>query len=361
MIKVINVVPALDAGGVEIMLYNYLSQIDKSKFEISIGTYSSYNGIYREKFENLGIQIFEIPSKKNFIKSTIFQLKLFKNKNFDVVHVHLDDLSFLTLFIAFCVGIKTRIVHTHCGIYNDGRPKWFHAILRWISINFANKYFACSKKAADDFYGKKFKEPVFVMTNCIDSDKFVFNNSVRTRLRLENNFLKTDIVIGNVARLSREKNPFFVVDIIRKLHKKNPNVKFVFIGDGYLRKELETYIQLKEAKGYIKLLGEKVNANDYYNMLDMFLLPSLSEGFGISFIEAQINGLTTVCSTNVPKEVEISNFIHYIDLNEDLEQWVNIVQMCIGDDCIMRNKILTEKFQYKLKKAVHNLENEYLQ
>ena len=65
----------------------------------------------------------------------------------------------------------------------------------------------------------------------------------------------------------------------------------------------------------------RADVSELLNAFDLFILPSRSEGLGIVFVEAQINGLGCVTSDNVPKEVNILDKIEYLALDAGAEIW----------------------------------------
>ena len=95
----------------------------------------------------------------------------------------------------------------------------------------------------------------------------------------------------------------------------------ILIGDGPLRNEIENKINVLGLSNSVKLLGMRADVSELLNAFDLFILPSRSEGLGIVFVEAQINGLGCVTSDNVPKEVNILDKIEYLALDAGAEIW----------------------------------------
>lgn len=356
MIKILHVVSSMNAGGVENVVYSYMSNLNRKEFEVDIACYTSENGVFRKNFENIGMNVYRLPSKRHALKSVLYQIKLIKKNKYDIVHVHLDDQSFLTLFAATMAGTKIRILHTHLGNYVDNRPQIVHGFMKKVSLFFANKYFACSEKAAREFFGNT--ENVFIMRNGINVNKYKFNIDLREKIRTELGYTNKDIVIGSIARLTDQKNPIFLIKVFKKIAAKNNNAKLLFVGDGYLFNQVKEFIKEEKLEDKIKLLGAKINANEYYNALDIFALPSKFEGFGISFIEAQINGLLTYASDNVPLETKISNHIKYLSLNESIDDWALDIEKTIELNAYQRYND-EYSMKYEISYLSNLLEQEY--
>ena len=76
--------------------------------------------------------------------------------------------------------------------------------------------------------------------------------------------------------------------------------------------------------------GSCTNTEDYYQIMDAFLFPSLWEGLGIVVIEAQVNGLDCWVSDNIPKEAVIAKNVQVLNLAAK-EKWVNaLMKVTVG-------------------------------
>ena len=71
--------------------------------------------------------------------------------------------------------------------------------------------------------------------------------------------------------------------------------------------------------------GVQRNAEDYYQAMDVFLMPSLYEGLGIVAIEAQAMGLPVICSPAIPKDAKISDRIAFLDLKDSAVSWAKAI------------------------------------
>ena len=94
-IKIVNVVSRMIFGGVESVIYNYYSNMDLSKFDITIITQKRSNPDAVKKFEELGFKIIMIDNweKKPFSMAKTI-LKIFKKEKFDILHCHLSHTNF---------------------------------------------------------------------------------------------------------------------------------------------------------------------------------------------------------------------------------------------------------------------------
>lgn len=110
------------------------------------------------------------------------------------------------------------------------------------------------------------------------------------------NFKKTDntIVIGTIAAMENEKDYPTFLQAIRLISQKKDNVRFIALGDGSLRKEIEQKSKIMGIDKDIHFVGYKKNIDDYLSQFDIFTLISKREGLGTSLLEAMSTGLPVV-------------------------------------------------------------------
>ena len=108
----------------------------------------------------------------------------------------------------------------------------------------------------------------------------------------------------------------------------------------------------------VMFLGQRNDANELYQAMDVFVLPSLYEGLGMVLIEAQASGLQCVASTEVPQIANITDSIDFLELSENSKKW---------SDCVINKKVrklnnilLFKKNGYDIKLEIKKLEKYYL-
>ena len=355
MIKVLQVMAALREGGVETLLHSFYECVDKATFHFDVACFSYADGVYREKFEELGCKIIALPSKKQLFKSAKALEQALKEGGYDIVHVHQDDLSFLSILAAWRAKVPVRIVHSHLGKYPHSLPrKILSAITNPIMFRMANGYFACSEKAKKEFYPARLQDRVFVMQNGIPMERFRFSEETRKEVRAEYGFTDDQIVVGSIARMTDQKDPLYLVDVFRRLYETDHDYRLLLVGDGVLREAVEQRIADYGLKDICILTGARNDAWRFYNALDVFALASSWEGLGISFVEAQANGLPTYASLEVPAETKISDQIEYLPKEEGPDLWARRILQSEG-----RNPDAVYDNRYDIRETVKAVEQEY--
>lgn len=320
MIRVLNIIPTLNCcGGMENYVMNYYRYIDKTKIQFDFITHTNLEASFSDEIIKMGGKIYCLPEFKisNLIEIYRSLVKFFKNhKEYKIIHCHMVNAGFLYLPIAMKYGVKVRIVHSHNTKYAD---KISHAIrnrlLVAIGMQFATHRIACTQKAGDFLFKKRKYE---IVRNAIDCERFAYNESIRNKMRKRYG-IKDQILLGNIARFVPQKNHMFMVDLLRNLLCIDSRYMLCFVGDG------ELLTQVKEAtsdiEDHVLFVGAQQNVEDYYNMFDFFILPSIYEGLGIVNIEAQCSGLPVIVSDAVPFDVKVTNLIDFLPLT--INVWVN--------------------------------------
>lgn len=311
-------------NGIAACIMNYYEQTLKKGFSIDFLLNRDIESPFKDRVINQGSHIFVLPkdSSKPNIANWIYISKVV-SAGYDILHVNISGLNALiSLFLAKKAKISQRIYHAH----NPKETSSLKARLRSEiyenpCVFLANQYAACSKYAGDSLFGKR---SYTVLKNAMKVSRFFYDETARKKLRKELN-VENNFVVGVVGRLAEQKNPFFTIDIFSELKKKIDNAALIWVGEGPLREAVSKYISEKGLSESIHLIGSRTDANKLYSAMDMFLLPSKFEGFGLVFIEAQIAGLQCFGSDRVPVDVEVSSQMFRISLDKGASEWAEYI------------------------------------
>lgn len=320
-IKVLEIVPNMQQGGLENLIMNIIRNIDRSKYEIHFLYHYTSDFYFDNEIRELGFEIHKCSFREdnNIFKYIKYLKNLFITNKFDVVHSHMLSTSRITLKYAKKYGCTKLINHSH----NSTTEKSIKGLLKKVMIScsskYANQFLACSEEAGNFAYkGKKFT----VVNNCIDINKFKFNIKNRNLIRNELCIKDDEIVYGNIGRLNVQKNQKFLIDIFAK--NKNLKAKLLIIGSGELKKELVNRVNELGISDRVIML-ENVKSELYYSAFDYFVLPSLFEGFPLTAVEAQANGCPCIFSNKITSSVKLNNNVTFLDVNIN-DNWVNFFE-----------------------------------
>lgn len=323
-IRVLQIMGIVESGGVEAVIMNYYRHIDKSKVQFDFVMHKGSNQNYINEVKGMGGKVYEVtPYTKNVIKFTYEIYKIIKEGSYKIVHSNMNSLSGFSLFAAYLAGAKVRILHNHTtDTIEEGFRTIIKRMLRPFARAFANENWACSKLAGEWMYGKEAvkNNQVTIINNAIDLDKFVFEQEKRDVLRKELD-LEGKFVVGHVGRFTKAKNHEFLIDVFVEVAKQKDNAVLVLIGNGLLLDVIQNKVNKLHLTDKVIFLGVRNDVANLYNVMDVFVLPSLYEGFGLVALEAQENGLPVIASTEVPTEVKVNEGVVFLDLNNSA-QWV---------------------------------------
>jgi len=350
-------------GGVETYIANLLKYIDKNNFIIDLLVQDEITGINAERIKNNYNKILLVENfKKHPLKAYKSLKKIYKENNYDVIYMCLSTASsFIYALPAkkYIQNVKI-IVHSHNG---SDKKIIQHLLFRRILNKKTDKKLACSKLAAEWMYGKKEvkKDKVILINNAIESDMFLFNENIRKKIRKDLKLNDNQFLIGHVGRFNEQKNHTELLDIFSELLKKDENFMLLLIGDGELKNQIIT--KSKEIGIFDKIifLDAKKNIYDYYQAMDLFIMPSIFEGLPIVGIEAQTSGLKCIFSRNITDESNITGNVSFVELGNHTE-WCNQIiekrnNYTISDRT--NNKIIKSLIEngYDLKNETKKIEN----
>lgn len=361
-IRIAHIIGKWLGGGVEAVVMNYYRNIDKTKIQFDFICDDDSTNIPYEEIESLGGRVILIPPYQKVFKYHKELKKVLKEGNYKIVHSHINVLSVFSLWAAKSAKVPVRIAHSHS---TTNKSEWkknlLKQALRPLSKLFPTHYFACTEHAGRWLFGNKTSEKgkVLVINNGIDVDSYSYNEKTRKQIRKELKLQDTDLVIGHIGRFVKQKNHEFIIDIFNELHKENSNYKLMFIGQGPLQDEMKQKAKDLGIEKDVMFLGQKTDANRYYQAMDLFLFPSLYEGLGMVMIEAQASALPSIASTEVPAIAKVSDRAYFVGLDEPINVWINKIKEVINQERKVNIKRIKES-GYDIVTEAKKLEQKYI-
>lgn len=354
-IKVLEVGLSYKFGGIENFLISYFKKIDKNKFAvdfINVFEKTKEESFYNEMTSNFNV--YNLPNYRIHPIKFIKELKKLNEKeNYDIFHYNMNSACYLIPLVAAKIcKIKVIIAHSHNSSNDKGVLKSFlHFVNKRFIPLFANTYFACSETAGKWFFSKKIRtsKDYYIINNAINVEKFKYNNKTRVSLRNKLGITNDTFVIGHVGRFKPQKNHLFLIDVFNEYLKSNKKSVLLLIGKGPLEHQVKEKVKKLGLNDNVIFLGQCSNVNEFYNAMDIFLLPSLYEGLPIVGVEASTNGLNCIFSNNITKEIDILKNIKFVNL--EINEWVNSVIKIEKSAKNDRNDNY-----YKLLKSDYNIE-----
>lgn len=226
-------------------------------------------------------------------------------------------------------GIPCRIMHGHNSKNVEGTVRGIlHQINRRRIRRYATHFWSVSDEASPWLYGKDFRSlPHYrVVDNVIDIDKFAYSQKARAIIRKELGVPDGAILLGNVGRLHEQKNQKLLIDLVGSCVASGMDAYAAIIGQGALLQELQDQAVTLGIGDRVLFPGVINNTAPYYSAMDAFVFPSLCEGLGIAFLEAQSNGLPCLISDGVARDGILNKNVVVTSLNITLDGWMSALR-----------------------------------
>lgn len=341
--RVLEVMGSLHRGGAETMIMNYYRAFDKKKCQMDFIIHSEFENDYREEAEKMGarIMLMDRPGKigaREYIKSLTTVIK--KNGPYDAIHIHTNYQAFLVIIAANKAGIKKLVVHSHTTSFRK-REIFVNRIIMKVyhTVNIA-----CGVAAGDAFFGKK---NYIVLNNAIDISRFknADNKIIHEKKR---EIYQEKKLVGHLGSFTAPKNHEFIIECAEELQKHRKDFKILLFGEGEKKEDIQKAILTRGLSDFVELCGVTDNPANTYRMFDVFILPSLYEGFPVTLVEAQISGVYCLASANISKECDLHvGRLEYLEL--DKITWANRINQLLKKNKKYDGEIVIDQFDVNVQ------------
>ena len=335
--KIIFVSQALWIGGIETALVNLINRLDYDKYDVTCLITQNYLDMAERltkkcrlivadrhslvsfekpyKFKKL-YDILEEPQGATRFRRLLWRIlnilfkalenhlysgyikEQLKGESFDTAIIYSDRVAEITVK---AINAKKLLMFYHHGAMR----KEYHD-----SYGYKNseKIIAVSDNIAENLkaYRKKYAKKIVTVNNVIDIDSIIEKSKepIEEGLFPENNFN-----IVSCGRLSPVKGLNFAVEAVAKLVEEGvTDINWYIVGGGPIEKELREQIAAHKMEKHIYMLGMKNNPYPYMKKCDLFIQPSIFEGYSLSIMEAKILG-TPILATYAAAGSQIENGI----------------------------------------------------
>lgn len=350
MIRVLHVIGIMDRGGAETMIMNLYRQIDRNRIQFDFVVHIGAEGAYDQEIQQLGGKIYHCPGYilMNHLSYVRWWQGFFnaRSRFYAVVHGHIGSTAAIYLRIAKKHGLYT-IAHSHNTNGNLTGKEMLYRMLSYRTRFTADYFFACSRQAGIDRYGKGIlqqKERFTVFPNAINTSEFSFDGALRKRIREQLDVKEGTLLLGHVGRFQKVKNHCFIVRVFYSLLQAGVPAKLLLVGDGPLREEVCMQVQGLGITERVIFTGVRSDVSDLMQAMDVMFFPSLYEGLPVTLVEAQAAGLPVVMSEHVPEDaIIIPELVQVECLDSPAERWVRDILVAASVKRMDRQKEMTDK------------------
>lgn len=340
--KIIEFIQSMGDGGAETLVKDYALLMDREKFDVTVVVLHDVGDTANRRFlEAAGIPVIPLSSREDPLKKlwrklfpvsetdmpteedpskgvqtsagllsriksrarnlyfgTRF-LKILKDTGATVVHAHLEVLEVLQAVSGRLSGI--RLLHTchnpPAVIYTGAELPAAHHLIRKNHMQLV----ALHEKMAQELNAQFGVDNTAVIRNGIHLERFRAPGVTKEEKRAELGIPRDAFVIGHVGRFFEQKNHPFLVEVFRQVagHQKNAFLLMVGAGD---TAPTENTLNEYGLRDKYRILSHRQDIPQLLAAMDVFVFPSLFEGFGIALLEAQAAGLRCIASDRCPAE-----------------------------------------------------------
>lgn len=315
--RVLLFLPMFGSGGCEAFVVNVAIALKDAGWKPSILSIDEGETIYDGRLESAGIER-SVLLPEGLTNPAALYLRAYRawakflnaNKGrFDVIHFNIAQGEELPLvWMAKRAGVPVRVLHSHNSQTNSRIKYLGHVACKLFFQGVATDYVSCSDVAAAWNLPERIVADgrYALMNNGIDTEAFRFDPGARARKRSELGIVDRHVYL-NVGRLHRQKNQSFLLDAFAEVAKTDPDATLLVVGTGELGADLKEKAHSHDLGERVRWLGARTDVAELYWAADVFLLPSLYEGFPFTLIEAQAAGLPCVVSKSVSQQCAITD------------------------------------------------------
>ncbi len=357
-INILHIIDTSGPGGAEKIVFDLIrNKCDRFKLHLILPDqgwlYTKLNGI-----EDVVIDTINGHGRFN-IKYLIQLINYVTNHKIDIIHAHLYGVS------SYCglVSLFTRIpmictLHGMAGI--PGKLK-----LKIISETAAMIVFV------SDHLREQFlktinvnREKTEVIYNGINYNDF--QSSSVNSIRREFDFNEDDILIGAVGNITPAKGYDVLIKAAAKACRNNPNYRFLIAGEkrGKLFRDLRELSNSLGLNNNVYFIGYREDVCSFLREIDLFVLPSITEGFSLATIEAMAVGVPVIATTSGgPSEIINHNINGRLippgDTNAIISDIVYLLNNKDLADILVRNAKQTVKTKYNIESMISKYNKMY--
>lgn len=263
-----------------------------------------------------GSRLFEVPRATHPVEHYRCVRRIIEKNVYDSVYFNISTGVMFPGVIAAKKSSTPRIVvHSHAaGIDFAGGFKRclnmiFHRMGRIVISHSATVFFACSEIAGNWMFTKRVmnSNKFSVVNNAIRVENFAYDEKLRSKIRKELGIPDSAVVLGHVGSFLYAKNHEFLVDVFALCREKHPDSRLIMIGSGPLRDSIRDKVKELRLEKNTIFIDECPSTVPYLMAMDVFVMPSRFEGFGIAAIEAQCTGLPCILSDVIPKTADLTS------------------------------------------------------
>jgi glycosyltransferase involved in cell wall biosynthesis len=344
--KVTHLITTIERGGAEKQLLTLASEQVQSGLNVFV-LYLKGKADLRNEFEAAGVEVNNLLVGKSFLKQ-IFLLSKYLRKNPSPVHAHLPKSELLA---AIVVTKKYLVFSRHNSeAFWPGGPRNISNLLSKFVCKRASQGIAISN-AVRSYLIKRGEIPTGYT---IDVVYYGFQKDISTNLAglglIANimNGQSSNYKIGTIGRLVPQKDYPTLLNAFSNILKSLPNTDLYVVGEGYLQKDLIELSKSLGVDGKVHWLGKTEYIKEFLSKIDLFILPSKYEGFGLVLLEAMVAKKPIVAANNSAIPEVLGKTYEGLFLTGDIKALAQQIKTVISDNSFSERLVQSYASQLNL-------------
>ena len=305
--KLLFLITKSNWGGAQRYVYEMATAMS-ADYDVSVG--SGGTGTMRDKLEAASIPTHTVAGwQRNInplkeLQSWWSLYRLLRAVRPDVLHLNSSKAGLSGAVVGRIAGVKNIVFTIHGWPFLEPRPPWWRA-LTWLGM-YVTALFVHTLIPISHYDVTHARMPGVkrkfapVVHNAVPDITFLPQREARTALvgaEVAERYSSVPWLL-TIAELHPKKNIATAIKAVAAHNHSYPDtpILYLVIGDGVLKKTLQTLIETEGVTTHIQLLGHVTDARQYLGAADMFLLPSYQEGLPYALLEAGAAGLPTIAS-----------------------------------------------------------------
>ena len=285
MNRILSVVERLSVGGIEDSLLMLCKNINRDQFRMEVCTLYD-RGPLADEFEALGVPVHNLAlNHRNYPANTLRIARFLRRHKFDIVHVQVVGPALATRLGTRLAGVPGLIV----SIQNTYLQRsWLERLLdRWLAY-FTDCIVANSNavKAFTTHQERISPDRFRVIHSSVDVNRFDPRLAWGAKVRQELGISSSHTVIGMVASLTEQKGHIYLLMAAAQILQRWPQVVLLIVGDGPLHKQLQEMVDQTGIAGRVIFSPSRRDLPNVLAAIDIFVAPSLWEGFSLVILDA---------------------------------------------------------------------------
>ena len=346
---ILHLIDTTGPGGAETVFTSLLTELQQTEFRNVVVLRGE--GWVSDQVRSIGIEPRFINSKGSFNLSYIKALKkLVVEEDIDLIHSHLLGSNVYGALLAL-ISRKPMIATFHGAVDVAAKERFLKAKFFLIGLG-ASKIVSVSRRLQEELCSRTRLPPkkLKLIYNGVDSSRFQME--ARGNLKAELGLPSDSTLVVSIGNIRPAKGYEYLVEAASSLAERDQSVNFIVVG--HQRKDLmDRLIEQQEKSSKppkIHWLGFREDVGNILCQADVFLLPSVSEGFSISTVEAMMAGVPVIATrSGGPEEIISSAEVGYLIPTRDPSAIVNAIDALKAPETRQKliqeaRKVASEKF-----------------